>query len=116
MSRQIINPRRKRKLVLRGKGIQYWKNEVIETGRTILAMAKDELQALVASPSCTVLEMMIAKDVMRGGIYLERWMNRCYGKPEEYVNIAQATPVQPKDAASDSDASAIYEDFIKGGA
>lgn len=83
---------RPKKYISELNSMGYTNNEIIETFKVILSMTILELHEVFTNPNATILELSIAKSLVkgieRGNIYtLNELLNRILGKPKDATAI-----------------------------
>jgi hypothetical protein len=83
---------RPKKFITQLNTMGYTNTEIIETLKVLLAMTIFELHEVYTSPNATILELSIAKALVkgieRGNIYtLNELLNRILGKPKDSPEV-----------------------------
>ena len=79
-----------RKLVNQLKDIGYKKAQVVEAIEILVGMKEAELEAVTTNPNSTVLELTVAKAILKsmknGSLYsIETLLTRIYGQPKQEI-------------------------------
>jgi hypothetical protein len=90
---------RPKKFISQLNSIGYTNNEIVETLKIMLSMTLLELHELFTNPNATILELSIAKSLVKGiekgNIYtLNEILNRIVGKPKEATTITNSDKVE----------------------
>ena len=90
---------RPKKYITQLKAIGYNNSEILETLRVMLSLNIYELNELFKNPNATILELSIAKALVkgieRGNIYtLNELLNRIMGKPKEIATLNDTNKIE----------------------
>ncbi len=90
---------RPKKYISQLNSIGYTNTEIIETLRVLLSMTIFELHEVFTNPNATILELSIAKSLVkgieRGNIYtLNELLNRIIGKPKEATTLSNNDKIE----------------------
>ena len=97
---ETANPNgRPRKYVSLLKEQGYKLAEINDSIQALMSMTPKELEAVTKNPDATVLEMTVAKAIIKsmnnGSLYsMDTLLSRVYGKPKEQVDIQQDTKIE----------------------
>jgi hypothetical protein len=90
---------RPRKYVSLLKEQGYKLAEINDSIQALMSMTPKELEAVTKNPDATVLEMTVAKAIIKsmnnGSLYsMDTLLSRVYGKPKEQVDVQQDTKIE----------------------
>lgn len=90
---------RPKKYITQLNSIGYTNTEIVETLRVLLSMTILELHEVFTNPNATILELSIAKSLVkgieRGNIYtLNELLNRIIGKPKEATSLSNNDKIE----------------------
>jgi len=97
---ETANPNgRPRKYVSLLKEQGYKLAEINDSIQALMSMTPKELEAVTKNPDATVLEMTVAKAIIKsmnnGSLYsMDTLLSRVYGKPKEQVDVQQDTKIE----------------------
>jgi hypothetical protein len=97
---ETANPNgRPRKYVSLLKEQGYRLAEINDSIQALMSMTPKELEAVTKNPDATVLEMTVAKAIIKsmnnGSLYsMDTLLSRVYGKPKEQVDVQQDTKIE----------------------
>jgi hypothetical protein len=90
---------RPKKYISQLNSIGYTNNEIIETMKIMLSMTIFELHEVFTNPNATILELSIAKSLVkgieRGNTYtLNELLDRIIGKPKEATSLSNNDKIE----------------------
>jgi hypothetical protein len=90
---------RPRKYVSLLKEQGYKLAEINDSIQALMSMTPKELEAVTKNPDATVLEMTVAKAIIKsmnnGSLYsMDTLLSRVYGKPKEQVDVQQDSRIE----------------------
>jgi hypothetical protein len=90
---------RPKKYISQLNSIGYTNTEIVETLRVLLSMTIFELHEVFTNPNATILELSIAKSLVkgieRGNIYtLNELLDRIIGKPKEATSLSNNDKIE----------------------
>ena len=97
---EIMNPNgRPRKYVSQLKEQGYKLSEVNDAIQALMSMDIEELQSVLENPKATILELTIAKAMIKslqnGSLYsMETLLTRVYGKPKEIQEVTSDSKIE----------------------
>ena len=97
---ETANPNgRPRKYVSLLKEQGYKLAEINDSIQALMSMTPKELEAVKKNPDATVLELTVAKAMVKsmnnGSLYsMDTLLSRVYGKPKEQVDVQQDTKIE----------------------
>ena len=97
---ETANPNgRPRKYVSLLKEQGYKLAEINDSIQALMSMTPKELEAVTKNPDATVLEMTVAKAIIKsmnnGSLYsMDTLLSRVYGKPKEQVDVQADTKIE----------------------
>jgi hypothetical protein len=97
---ETANPNgRPRKYVSLLKEQGYKLAEINDSIQALMSMTPKELEAVTKNPDATVLELTVAKAMVKsmnnGSLYsMDTLLSRVYGKPKEQVDVQQDTKIE----------------------
>ena len=97
---ETANPNgRPRKYVSLLKEQGYKLAEINDSIQVLMSMTPKELEAVTKNPDATVLELTVAKAMVKsmnnGSLYsMDTLLSRVYGKPKEQVDVQQDTKIE----------------------
>ncbi len=97
---ETANPNgRPRKYISLLKEQGYKLAEINDSIQALMSMTPKELEAVTKNPDATVLEMTVAKAIIKsmnnGSLYsMDTLLSRVYGKPKEQVDVQQDTKIE----------------------
>jgi hypothetical protein len=97
---ETANPNgRPRKYVSLLKEQGYKLAEINDSIQALMSMTPKELEAVTKNPDATVLEMTVAKAIIKsmnnGSLYsMDTLLSRVYGKPKEQVDVQQDSRIE----------------------
>lgn len=97
---ETANPNgRPRKYVSLLKEQGYKLAEINDSIQALMSMTPKELEAVTKNPSATVLELTVAKAMVKsmnnGSLYsMDTLLSRVYGKPKEQVDVQQDSRIE----------------------
>jgi len=97
---ETANPNgRPRKYISLLKEQGYKLAEINDSIQALMSMTPKELEAVTKNPDATVLELTVAKAMVKsmnnGSLYsMDTLLSRVYGKPKEQVDVQQDTKIE----------------------